>query len=81
MSEVPSRCELILYRTEDGRDTIRLRVVVGTVLLTEAERPIHQEPVVKESLTTDFVQHDRTTTCKDFLQVRSKEPAVPRAPP
>lgn len=37
MSNVPSRGELILYRTEDGRDTIRLRVVDGTVWLTQAE--------------------------------------------
>lgn len=37
MSDVPSRGELILYRTEDGRDTIRLRVVDGTVWLTQGE--------------------------------------------
>lgn len=37
MSDLPSRGELILYRTEDGRDTIRLRVVGGTVWLTQAE--------------------------------------------
>ncbi|WP_454642192.1 virulence RhuM family protein [Bradyrhizobium liaoningense] len=37
MSDVPSRGELILYRTEDGRDTIRLRVVDGTVWLTQTE--------------------------------------------
>jgi hypothetical protein len=32
-----SRGELILYRTEDGRAAIRLRVVDGTVWLTQAE--------------------------------------------
>jgi hypothetical protein len=37
MSDVPSRGELILYRTEDGRDTIQLRVVDRTVWLTQAE--------------------------------------------
>lgn len=37
MSDVPSRGELILYRTEDGRDVIRLRVVDGTVWLTQAD--------------------------------------------
>lgn len=37
MSDAPSRGELILYRTEDGLDTIRLRVVDGTVWLTQAE--------------------------------------------
>jgi hypothetical protein len=37
MSVAPSRGELILYRTEDGRESIRLRVVDGTVWLTQAE--------------------------------------------
>ncbi len=37
MSDVPSRGELILYCTEDGRQAIRLRVVDGTVWLTQAE--------------------------------------------
>jgi hypothetical protein len=37
MSDAPSHGELIRYRTEDGRDTIRLRVVDGTVWLTQAE--------------------------------------------
>jgi len=37
MSDGPSRGELILYRTEDGREAIRLRVVDGTVWLTQAE--------------------------------------------
>lgn len=37
MSDAPSRGELILYRTEDGREAIRLRVVDGTVWLTQAE--------------------------------------------
>lgn len=37
MTGGPSRGELILYRTEDGRAAIRLRVVDGTVWLTQAE--------------------------------------------
>jgi hypothetical protein len=37
MSGGPSRGELILYRTEDGRAAIRLRVVDGTVWLTQGE--------------------------------------------
>lgn len=37
MSDVPSRGELILYRTEDGREAIRLRVVDGNVWLTQGE--------------------------------------------
>ena len=32
-----SEGELILYRTEDGRDAIQLRLVDGTVWLTQAE--------------------------------------------
>jgi hypothetical protein len=37
MTDVPSRGELILYRTEDGRNVVQLRVVDGTVWLTQAE--------------------------------------------
>ena len=37
MSATPSRGELILYRTEDGREAIQLRLVDGTVWLTQAE--------------------------------------------
>lgn len=37
MSDTPSRGELILYRTEDGREAIRLRVAGGTVWLSQAE--------------------------------------------
>ncbi|NEV77806.1 virulence RhuM family protein [Rhodopseudomonas sp. BR0C11] len=37
MSAGSSRGELVLYRTEDGRDVIQLRVVDGTVWLTQAE--------------------------------------------
>ena len=33
----PSRGEFILYRTQDGRAAIRLRVVDGTIWLTQAE--------------------------------------------
>ncbi|WP_316158695.1 MULTISPECIES: hypothetical protein [unclassified Bradyrhizobium] len=37
MSESPSRAELILGRTEDGRVAIQLRMVGGTVWLAQAE--------------------------------------------
>ncbi|MBK5958365.1 hydroxyacid dehydrogenase [Rhodoplanes elegans] len=37
MTENPSRGELILYRTNDGRAAIRLRLQDGTVWLTQAE--------------------------------------------
>jgi hypothetical protein len=37
MSDVPSRGELILYRTGDGRNVVQLRMVDGTVWLTQAE--------------------------------------------
>ena len=36
MSDTP-KGELILYRTEDGRTTIQLRAVDGTVWLTQAD--------------------------------------------
>src|SRR4051794_31629458 len=37
MTIYPSRGELILYRTQDGRTAIRLRVVDRTVWLAQAE--------------------------------------------
>ena len=77
MSDAPSRGELILYRTEDGREAIRLRVVDGTVWLTQAER----RPVVKESLTTDAGERRETATCKDYLQVHQRRPTQPGLPP
>ena len=77
MSDVPSRGELILYRTEDGRDTIRLRVVDGTVWLTQAEIAglFDTTPQnVTQHLGTIFGdgELDEAATCKDFLQVQKE---------
>lgn len=69
MSDVPSRGELILYRTEDGRDAIRLRVTGGAVCRPSIEAEIFRSSVVKESLTTACEQYE-LPTYKDFLQVR-----------
>ena len=70
-----ARGELILYRTKDGRAAIRLRVVDGTVWLTQAE--------IAELFDTtpqNVTQHlrnvyddgelDEAATCKDSLQVQ-----------
>lgn len=78
MSKVPSRGELILYRTEDGRDTIRLRD--DTVWLTPAEHQNYNDSVVKQSLTTADDQDDGAT-CKNFLQVQPERLARPEAGP
>jgi len=77
MSDVPSRGELILYRTEDGRDTIRLRVVDGTVWLAQAEIA-----ALFDTTPQNVTQHlgtiygdgelDETATCKDSLQVQQE---------
>jgi hypothetical protein len=77
MSDVPSRGELILYRTEDGRDTIRLRVVDGTVWLTQAEIAglFDTTPQnVTQHLGTIFGdgELDEAATCKDLLQVQQE---------
>lgn len=80
VSDAPSRGELILYRTEDGRDTIRLRAVDGTVWGTSTESEISYGSVVKESLTT-VGEQDELATCKDFLQVQPKRLTIPEADP
>jgi hypothetical protein len=77
MSDAPSRGELILYRTEDGREAIRLRVVDGTVWLTQAEIA-----VLFDTTPQNVTQHlggifadgelDETATCKDLLQVQQE---------
>lgn len=81
MSDVPSRGELILFRAEDGREAIRLRVVDGTVWLTEVEVGLSRGPVVKESLTTDAGERGATATCKDYLQVHQRRATQPGLSP
>lgn len=77
MSAASSRGELVLYRTEDGRDAIQLRVVDGTVWLTQAEIAALFETTsqnVNQHLRTIFDDRelDEAATCKDFLQVQRK---------
>jgi hypothetical protein len=75
MSNVPSRGELILYRTEDGREGIRLRVVDGTIWLSQTKGTPSRNSVVKESLTTDPTSRGVPPTCKPFLQVGRDQPS------
>ena len=77
MSAASSRGELVLYRTEDGRDAIQLRVVDGTVWLTQAEIAALFETTsqnVNQHLGTIFDDRelDEAATCKDFLQVQQE---------
>jgi hypothetical protein len=69
--------ELILYRTEDGRDTFQLRVEDGSVWMTQAEIA-----ALFENTPQNVTQHLKViydegelsveSTCKDFLQVRQE---------
>lgn len=77
MSDVPSRGELILYRTEDGREVIRLRAADGTVWLTQAEIAALFDTTpqnVTQHLGTIFGdgEVDEAATCKDSLQVQQE---------
>lgn len=69
--------ELILYRTEDGRDEIHVRAADGTVWLNQSELAS-----LFDSTTQNITQHIRhiyedgeltdETTCKDYLQVQTE---------
>ena len=69
--------ELILYRTEDGRDEIQLRLADGSVWLTQAEIA-----ALFESTPQNITQHlkgifaegelSEEATCKQDLQVRQE---------
>jgi hypothetical protein len=69
--------ELMLYRTEDGRDTFQLRVEDGSVWMTQAEIA-----ALFENTPQNVTQHLKVvydegelsveSTCKDFLQVRQE---------
>lgn len=77
MTGGPPRGELILYRTEDGRAAIRLRVVDGTVWLTQAEIATLFDTTpqnVTQHLRTIYEdgELDEKATCKDFLQVQEE---------
>lgn len=67
--------ELILYRTEDGRDAVQLRLVDGTVWLTQAEIALLFETTpqnITQHLSAIYQQGELTpdATCKQSLQVR-----------
>jgi hypothetical protein len=67
--------ELILYRTEDGRDAVQLRLVDGTVWLTQAEIALLFETTpqnITQHLRAIYEQSELTleATCKQSLQVR-----------
>jgi hypothetical protein len=77
MSDGPYRGELILYRTDDGREAIGLRLVDGTVWLTQAEIAALFDTTpqnVTQHLGTIFGdgELDEAATCKDLLQVQQE---------
>ncbi|NOU07182.1 MAG: virulence RhuM family protein, partial [Hyphomicrobiaceae bacterium] len=69
--------ELVLYRTEDGRDQFQLRVEQGSVWMTQAEIA-----ALFETTPQNITQHtkaiykegelDEDATCKKHLQVRTE---------
>ncbi len=79
MGNLPERIgpasEIILYRTEDGRSRIQVRLEEGTVWLTQAglaelyqttpqNITIHIRSIYREGELSD------AATCKEYLQVR-----------
>ena len=77
MTGEPSKGELILYRTEDGRAAIRLWAVDGTVWLTQAEIAVLLDNTpqnVTQHLRTIYADRelDEAAPCKDLLQVQQE---------
>ncbi len=69
--------ELILYRTEDGRDEIQLRLADGSVWLTQAEIAALFESTpqnITQHLKSIFAEGELSeeATCKQDLQVRQE---------
>lgn len=69
--------ELILYRTEDGRDEIQLRLAEGSVWLTQAEIAMLFETTpqnITQHLKAIFSEGELSeeATCKQDLQVRQE---------
>jgi hypothetical protein len=69
--------ELILYRTEDGRDEIQLRLADGSVWLTQAEIAILFDTTkqnvshhIKEALASGELEE--AATVKDYLTVQTE---------
>ncbi len=69
--------EMILYTTEDGKTSIQLLPVDGTVWMSQAEMAalfqttpqnitLHIKAIYEEG------ELEEKATCKDFLQVRSE---------
>lgn len=72
-----SEGELILYSTEDGAATIGLRVVGGTVWLTQAQMAelFQSTPQAITQLVRTIYEDrelDEEATCKELLQVRTE---------
>ncbi len=72
-----SKGELILYRTEDGRDEIQLRLADGTVWLSQAEIAglFDTTPQnITQHLANIFADGELSeeATCKQLLQVRTE---------
>lgn len=81
MSDVPSRGELILYRTEDGREAIRLRVVDGTVWLTQAEiAALFDTPMQNVSLHLKDILETRALSRESVVKVSLTTAADGKAP-
>ena len=69
--------DIILYRTEDGADEIRLSLDGQTVWLTQAEMAelFQTTPQAITQLLRAIYKDgelDQTATCKELLQVRSE---------
>jgi len=69
--------ELILYRTDDGQTEVQLKAIDGTVWLTQAE--IAQLFATSPQAITQLIKAiyddgeiDKSSTCKEFLQVRKE---------
>ncbi|QCQ22119.1 virulence RhuM family protein [Desulfoglaeba alkanexedens] len=73
----PTRSEILIYQTEDGRTRIQVRMEDETVWLTQADMAqlfqttsqnitLHLKNIYQEG------ELDESATCKDFLQVQSE---------
>jgi len=73
----PTRSEILIYQTEDGRTRIQVRLEDETVWLTQADMAqlfqttsqnitLHLKNIYQEG------ELDESATCKDFLQVQSE---------
>lgn len=69
--------EVVLYNTDDGRAQVQLRLVEGTVWLTQAEMA-ELFDYTPQNITQhianiyDEREHSAEATCKDFFQVRQE---------